>query len=247
MTDAVLYRDHGRVREILLNRPQQGNAFDLKLIQALNDALDTIDPETCEVVVFRGQGKGFCGGLDLSQLENETDASLLWRFVQIELLLQRIASMPQLTVALAHRFAFGAGADLFVACRRRIASPGTRFAFPGVRFGIALGTGRLSHCVGGDKARSLLASSHPIDLNEALACGLVQEQFNETEWDAVVMGLSKTESALNPRMSIVITKILSPCEDERDLADLVRSAAVAGLRDRIASYVNSSVTKSNKR
>lgn len=247
MTDVVLYRDHGRVREILLNRPQQGNAFDLKLIHGLNDALDTIDPETCEVVVFRGQGKGFCGGLDLSQLENETDASLLWRFVQIELLLQRIASMPQLTVALAHRFAFGAGADLFVACRRRIASPGTRFAFPGVRFGIALGTGRLSHCVGADNARNLLGSTHPIQLNEALACGLVQEHCSETEWDAIVIELSKTESALDPRMSIVITNILSPCEDERDLADLVRSAAVPGLRDRIDSYVSNNLAKSSKR
>lgn len=246
MTDAVLRRDQGRVTEITLNRPQAGNAFNLDLVRALHEALDTIDSDSCEVVIFRGEGKGFCGGLDLSQVEEESDASLLWRLVQIELLLQRIASMPQLTVALAHRFAFGTGADLFVACRRRIVAPGTRFAFPGVRFGIALGTGRLSRCVGPDAARHLLAATRPIELEEALALGLAQDQAETVTWKTVVTQLSETESALDARMAGIVTNILSSGEDDRDLAELVRSAALPGLKQRIIGYAEK-VAASRKR
>ena len=130
MTDTVSQKVHGRVVELTLSRPQAGNAFDIQIVEDLLRALDHIAPESCDTIVFRGEGKGFCGGLDLSELSNETDATFLARLVRIELLLQRVASLPQETVALAHRFAFGAGADLFVACRRRIAAPGTRFSFP---------------------------------------------------------------------------------------------------------------------
>ena len=76
-----------------------------------------------------------------------------WQRADVQERLQKVAARPQDTVALAHRFAFGAGADLFAACRRRIAAPGTKFAFPGVRFGVALGTGRLARRVGPDTAR----------------------------------------------------------------------------------------------
>ena len=237
MTDVVLRRDQGRVTEVVLNRPNAGNAFDFDLVRALHETLDGIDSDSCEIIVFRGEGKGFCGGLDLSKIHEETDDSLLGRLVQIELLLQKIASMPQLTVAMAHRFAYGAGADLFVACRYRIASPGTRFAFPGVRFGIALGTGRLSRCVGPDAARQLLATTSPIDSKGASKCGLVQRQAEVATWEAMVRNLCETRSSFDARMAGIVTNILSAREDDRDLATLVRSAALPGLKQRIANYV----------
>lgn len=237
MTDVVLRHDKGRVTEVVLNRPNAGNAFNFDLVHALHETLDSISSDSCEIIVFRGEGKGFCGGLDLSQIDEETDDSLLGRLVQIELLLQKVASMPQLTVALAHRFAFGAGADLFVACRHRIATPGTRFAFPGVRFGIALGTGRLSRCVGPDSARQLLAATCPIDVEEASNCGLVQNQAEIATWEAMVRKLSGAGSSFDARMADIVTDLLSPREDDRDLAALVRSAALPGLKQRIANYV----------
>lgn len=157
MSAAVETRITGKATEIILTRPQAGNALDPDSVTAILRALDDLPAEGCDTVVFRGAGKGFCGGLDLSEIDSETDATFLWRLVQIELMLQRIAALPQQTVAFAHRFAFGAGADLFLACRRRIAEPGTKFSFPGVRFGIALGTGRLARCVGPGVARDMLA------------------------------------------------------------------------------------------
>ena len=236
MNDAVLKRTEGRVLELTLNRPAAGNAFDDAMVEELLAALDAIDGEACDTVVFRGGGKGFCGGLNLSGLDDETDGSLLWRFVRIELLLQKIASLPQETVALAHRFAFGAGADLFMACNRRIAAPGTRFSFPGVRFGIVLGTRRLAHRLGPEAARRMLAATAPIPLDTAQAVGMVQETATLEDWPALITEIAAASTSLDARMARLVAERFDPAKDDEDMAALVRSAAEPGLKDRVAAY-----------
>lgn len=236
MTDAVLTRAEGRVVELTLNHPEAGNAFDTALVEGLLAALDAIDPHACDTVVFRGAGKGFCGGLDLSGLDGETDGSMLWRFVRIEFLLQKVASLPQQTVALAHRFAFGAGADLFMACDRRIAAPSTRFSFPGVRFGIVLGTRRLAHRIGKEAARRMLAATAPIPLETALETDMVQESVALEDWPALVAELGAAKTSLDARMARLVAERMDPGKDAEDLAALVRSAAEPGLKDRVAAY-----------
>ena len=236
MNTAVLTRTSGRVVELRLNRPEVGNALDLSLVEGLLEALDAIDAEACDTVVLVGEGKGFCGGLNLSQLDSESDATLFLLLTRIEILLQKVASLPQETVALAHRFAFGAGADLFAACRRRVAAPQTKFAFPGVRFGVALGTGRLSRRVGPDAARRMLAATAPIELDKALETGLVEEECSVEDWPALIEKLASARSSLDARMAQIIADRLKSGKDDEDMAALVRTASEPGLKDRIANY-----------
>jgi enoyl-CoA hydratase/carnithine racemase len=239
MGQAVVKKSAGCVVELTLNRPEAGNAFDPEMVEELIDALQALDDQTCQTVVFRGEGKGFCGGLNLSRMDAETDATFLWRLVRIEVLLQKVASLPQHTVALAHRFAFGAGADLFAACRQRAAAPGTRFSFPGVRFGIALGTGRLARRIGPDAARQLLAATAPISLEQALEVGLAGQQLEPADWPSFIEALSTAPTSLDARMARIVAERLDPGKDDEDMAALVRSAAEPGLKDRIASYAAS--------
>lgn len=236
MSTVIVRRSTGRVVELTLNRPDVGNALDLEMVDALLEALNEIDAAACDTIVLRGEGKGFCGGLNLSGLEDESDATLFWRLTRIEMLLQKLAGMPQQTVALAHRFAFGAGADLFAACRLRVAAPGTKFAFPGVRFGIALGTGRLARRVGPDAARAMLAATTPIPLEHALETGLAQEERAVEDWAAMIEEMAVATSSLDARMAEIVAERLNPGEDAADMAALVRSAAEPGLKDRIAAY-----------
>ena len=217
MSDTVLKRIEGRVMELTLNRPDVGNAFDESMVEALLDALDAIDAESCDTVVFRASGKGFCGGLDLSGLDRETDASLLWRFVRIEYLLQKVA-------------------DLFMACNRRIAAPGTKFAFPGVRFGIILGTRRLAHSIGREAARRMLAATAPIPLDDAIAAGMVHETAAVEGWPALIADMAVAKTSLDARMARLVAERFDPGKDDEDLAALVRSAAEPGLKDRVATY-----------
>lgn len=225
---------NGDICRLTLNRPERGNALASDMVEALLDALDAAEPEPCGTLLFEGAGKGFCGGFDLGGLERETDASLLARFVRIEMMLQRIATFPKRTVVYAQGFAFGAGADLLAACDIRLAAPDCLVSFPGARFGIVLGTQRLSTRLGAEAARALIEAPGPVRAAEAgqLLSGLVAP----ADWpDFQSQTLAPTgvdtatRTALLPRLRPVMNA-------DADLAALVRSAARPGLAARLVIY-----------
>ena len=126
-------------------------------------------------LVFRGRGRHFCTGFDLSGLESETDATLRARFVALEGLLQAVWHAPVRTVAVATGRAWGAGADLFASCDVRACTPDATFRFPGTAFGIVLGTRRLVELIGWDRARPLVTEGATHDAAAALAAGLATD------------------------------------------------------------------------
>jgi len=221
---------------LTLHRPSRHNALDVATVEALHQVLDDIDRTGTRMLVLEGAGPSFCSGFDLSDIDSETDGSLLLRFVRIELLLQRLFRAPYHTVALAHGRTFGAGADLFCACQHRFAAPDTTIRFPGTNFGLVLGSGRLAARVGVDSALALLRSARPIEANAAKASGLAGEIVAIDERAARLDRLARDESPIEPETFDLILQLALPASDQNDLANLVRSAARPGLKRRIMNY-----------
>lgn len=226
---------------ITLDRPGSGNACSAALVQALHHALDSVTQSEARVLVVRGEGRHFCTGFDLAGMEAETDDSLLARFVRLELLLQRIARAPQLTIAIAHGRSMGAGADLFAACDLRIACAGSSFAFPGARgFGLVLGSRRLACRVGARLAHEWIGSGAPVDVEAAVGAGLVTHRCANADEAAALAGeLAEARGAGGMSQHAPIRAAIEPFaadHDAHDLARLVRSAAVPGLQARITRY-----------
>jgi enoyl-CoA hydratase/carnithine racemase len=146
---AVILSREGDVATLALNRPARGNALGPELVQALEEGFDAALAGNARLIVLRGEGRHFCTGFDLTDLEALSDGDLLLRVVRIEQLLQRIHAAPVTTLAIATGRTFGAGADLFAACDHRIAVEGASFAFPGPAFG---GTGRARSCSRGRRS-----------------------------------------------------------------------------------------------
>ncbi|MPS28703.1 enoyl-CoA hydratase/isomerase family protein [Pigmentiphaga sp.] len=234
MPDTVLQieTDAG-VRRLRLDRPSSGNALSADLVDALTDAVEACFRDGVRRLVIEGAGRHFCTGVDLSALDQETDDSLLARFVRIELLLQAVYQAPFETIAIAHGRVAGAGADLFAACRRRVVLGNASFAFPGAcGFGLVLGTRRLAARVGSDTAQAWIRSGRWIDAEEALAAGLAQTRIDAAEnLDAPSAGLPDafTQALLDQAMQ-------APGAADLDLALLARSAARPGLKRRIQEY-----------
>lgn len=240
MTDSVLLiQQEGGVTELTLNRPDKRNALSAELVDALLQAVESRPPGT-RLVVFRGVGKSFCAGFDFTTINEETDGDLALRFIRVEQLLQAIHHAPFTTMALAHGACFGAGADIFAVCKKRIAAPGTRFRMPGLRFGVVLGTRRLSELLGGDVARSILESSRIFDAEAGLEMGLVQELLAEPAWTAVVLGADEDAAVLGEDSMRALNAETTPNRRGEDLAALVRSVAVPGLRQRIEDFLSQS-------
>jgi enoyl-CoA hydratase len=212
-----LLLDRGPVWTVTLDRPERANALSAELVEALHGVLDEAAAVRPLALVLRGNRRHFAAGFDLDGVEAETDASLAHRFLRIGLLLERLASAPHLTVAVAEGTAVGAGADLVLACDARLVAPSVTLRFPGSAFGVVLGAlrRRLLEDHGG------LVTGTPDQLDELL-----------DEW----AGWSQTE-----RLHVLGDR---PTHDaDAELAALARSVAAPGLRDRIAAYAGRTLIK----
>lgn len=221
---------------LTLARPEIGNALGAELVEALEQAVDTAIRGDARLLVFRGEGKHFCTGFDLSGIDAQSDGDLLLRMVRVELLLQAVDRAPVPTVAVARGRTFGAGADLFIACDRRYCLPDARFAFPGPGFGLILGNRRLAARVGRDAARDLLQSGRVIDADEAAALGLATAVIDEGEVAERIAAESRAASHLSPEtMAALRAETAAHCS-QADLAALVLSASRPGLKARLVAY-----------
>lgn len=132
MTDAVLLHTDGPVWRLTLNAPDTRNALSLDMVEALHAAFDRVEAETPRGLVITGAGPVFCAGLDLAGIESRSDADMLWLLTRIELMLQRLWSLPCRTLGLAQKAAIGAGADILVCCQHRVLSDGDAWRSPGL-------------------------------------------------------------------------------------------------------------------
>jgi enoyl-CoA hydratase/carnithine racemase len=230
-----LERDDG-VLSLTLNRPAQANALNLELTEALITAIT--QPQEIYLCIIRGEGRHFCSGFDLSDLENMNDADLLWRFLSIETLLQAIHHAPFPVVALAQGQLVGAGADLFAACWRRITTSSAKFRMPGWNFELALGTRRLTQLVGQDAARDMLIDTKVLTAEMGLANGLVTDIAEAEEWPDLVKQLSLRTSSLTPLALKSMLELTSIDNRDIDIASIVKTAGRPGLKNRIIAYRN---------
>jgi enoyl-CoA hydratase/carnithine racemase len=222
------------VRTLTLCRAERGNALNPALVDALLEAVEEACADrSLHTLVLRGDGRNFCTGFDLSDLDAASDGDLLHRFVRIETLLAALWHAPLRTVAVVTGRAWGAGADLMAACDLRAATPGASFRFPGAGFGLVLGTRRLAERVGVDAARRLVSEGLTWGAQEARERGLLTDLVDDPDrW------LASASKPLPVDRATLIQLHRATRDDRRDedLAALVRSAALPGLKQRISAY-----------
>lgn len=221
---------------LTLNRGSKANSLTPTLVEDLITALD--QPDNVRMAVIRGEGKHFCAGFDLSDISELSDGDLLWRFVRIELLLQKIYHSPFPIVALGHGQIVGAGADLFVACWHRVAAPCVKLKMPGWNFELALGSGRLAALIGQDAARDMLIDTRSISAEKAREIGLASDLIGKEGWEDLVTTLGARARTLPTEATTNMLALTGSKNAELDLAALVRSAARPGLKARVEKYRN---------
>jgi enoyl-CoA hydratase/carnithine racemase len=234
-TDLICTREDD-VLLLTLNRGSKANSLTPTLVEDLITALD--QPDNVRMAVIRGEGKHFCAGFDLSDISELSDGDLLWRFVRIELLLQKIYHSPFPIVALGHGQIVGAGADLFVACWHRVAAPCVKLKMPGWNFELALGSGRLAALIGQDAARDMLIDTRSISAEQAREIGLASDLIEKEGWEDLVTTLAARARTLPTEATTNMLALTGSKNAELDLAALVRSAARPGLKARVEKYRN---------
>ncbi|MBO9354769.1 enoyl-CoA hydratase/isomerase family protein [Bordetella petrii] len=237
MSDTVLIDKTPQAWIYTLNRPGKRNALSAELVEALIEGVQAAHAQQVPLLVFRGAGKNFSAGFDFTGYETQSEGDLLLRMVRIETLLQSVAASPSLTLALAHGRNFGAGVDLFAACKLRHCTPDASFRMPGLKFGLVLGSRRLRNLVGADRALSILGDARTFDADEARRIGFVQQVAPEHDWPAQQRQAEQTAAALDAATRASLYAALDANTHDADMAALVRSAARPGIKTRIQQYL----------
>ncbi len=191
MAEPVLFDiDDRGVATITLNRPDRLNAINLEMRDLLWTYLEACrDTPDVRVILFRGEGRSFSAGADISEFGTApsiVDARRARhdRDVWGELLAHRC-----ITIARMHGYCYGAGLELPLCCDVRIAAEGTKFALPEVTLGYipsAGGTQTLPRIIPAGVAADMIISGEPIGTEEALRWGLVKQVVPEAELDAAI-------------------------------------------------------------
>lgn len=222
------------VCKLTLARSDRGNALSSDLVEALLTAVNQAYADhSVHTLVLDAQGKHFCTGFDLSDVEMQSDGDLLQRFVRVEALLAAIWHAPIRTMAVAQGRVWGAGADLFAVCDVRVAIGDASFRFPGAGFGLVLGTRRLAERIGADVARRCVVDGLTLDVRAALECGLaVASRSMAADLEGIVSALPAVSREVIVQLHDATR---ADCRDA-DLSALVRSASLPGLKQRIMDY-----------
>jgi enoyl-CoA hydratase/carnithine racemase len=223
------------IKTLTLDSPATSNSLTAAEVESLLEAVRESATDGTETLVFTAEGANFCSGFDLSGLERAADAELLARFVRIELLLQAVYLAPFDTVGCAKGATYGAGADLFAACRARLADPGARFLMPGLQFGVALGTRRFAAVVGESNAYELLASGQPWQAEQAQRIGFATELVAEARWPERILQRHETRKVRGEALAaLALLTRRDTCA--QDMQALVESASRPGLADGIRRH-----------
>ncbi len=180
MTEILVEVDEP-VATITLNRPETLNALTHSMLAALREAVDSAARDSRVVgIVITGAGRGFCSGLDASQLQRTTTAGSSSRPKSdgVPGMFTWLLSIPKPVISAVNGVAAGGGFVLTVMSDLRIASTNGSFISIFSKRGLIAEHGTtwiVPRLIGAGAALDVLWSSRKIDAAEAHRIGLVQQ------------------------------------------------------------------------
>lgn len=168
----VLREDRDGCAVLTLNRPHKLNAIDHTLLDLLEQALQRLETDDTRAFVITGQGRAFCAGSDLSQV----DSDLVSRVRRMHRLAARLQSHPKPSVAALNGMTLGGGLELASACTLRIAAPNVSLGLPEVKLGVMPmygATALVPTLIGTARSLELMLTGESIKSEQAERWGLV--------------------------------------------------------------------------
>lgn len=178
----------GDIFEIRLNSPQNLNAQSPGMWDQLVDIYNEIPTES-RFIVLRGEGKAFSAGLDRAMFTPQgipgepsfmdmaalTDEELDVQIAKYQLSFRRLRDLPQISIALVHGYAIGAGFQLALACDLIIAQPDAQMALKETSLGLIPdlgGAGQIFRHLGYSRALEFCATGRFMSGEEAKSVGV---------------------------------------------------------------------------
>ncbi|MDM7948686.1 enoyl-CoA hydratase-related protein [Hydrogenophaga sp.] len=212
----VLYETRGAVALITLNRPGSLNSFTRAMHAELWRAFDYAEADSgIRAIVLTGAGRGFCAGLDLSELDFTPGPNQLERADPGPVIeeafnptTRRIQALSVPIVVAVNGVAAGAGASLVMACDIAIAAPGASFVQAFSKIGLipdAGGSWLLVERLGLARAMALAMTGDKLPAAQAKEWGLIWDVTDDPLTAALALA---NKLAAMPTKALVATRAL---------------------------------------
>ena len=197
---------------IVLNRPDAANALSPQLLDEFSDALEHLRSAGEAVIAIRGEGRGFCSGMDLGNYGEDdsgppdvaADRSRLQRNVERWL---EIWDHPKPVIAAVHGYCLGVAAQLCVFADITIVAQDARIGEPTIPIGGGYVAPTWVGLVGHKRAKEFAyVPGNWIDGATAVEWGWANHCVDASELVDAVRGLAK-RIALIPSEVLKLKKL----------------------------------------
>jgi 3-hydroxyacyl-CoA dehydrogenase / enoyl-CoA hydratase / 3-hydroxybutyryl-CoA epimerase len=198
-----LTKDEDGVAWLLFDRKGVNvNSLSEEAITELGAVLSAIESDRPKGLVIRSaKPSGFIAGADINEFRGAANPELVQAAIErAHAVVDRLEALDIPTIAIIHGFCLGAGLELALACKWRIAIDGARLGFPEVMLGLHPGLGgtaRSTHLINPLQAMTMMLTGKTIDARKAKSLGLVdavtQERHVRNAVKAAISGKLKSK------------------------------------------------------
>ena len=192
MSDELTLEFDGSVAILSYNRPDKHNAFnnaaDAKLWELLAEIKDN---ENLRAVVWRGNGKSFSSGRDLTEMGGRPEGISDLEFIENGHKNTKLFFEIEIPIIVAIKgWAMGGSFQRALLCDMRIAGESAKMRLPEVTHGVLPdtgGTARLFQIAGHGIAADMVYTGRVMDAEEALRHGVVSRVVADDQLDDTVL------------------------------------------------------------
>lgn len=210
------------ILRITIQRPEKLNALTPAMYDALTQALTDAEQDTgIRVILVQGTPGCFTSGNDLADFADNPPAgedSPVFRF------LRAISQAGKPLIAVVSGPAVGIGTTMLLHCDLVYADDTARFQLPFVSLGLcpeAASSFLLPRLVGHQQAAELLLLGETVSAQRAVALGLVNQLFPQTELTDQALAKA-TALAQQPARSVRLTKALLKAGTRDQVAEVIK-------------------------
>ena len=175
------------------------NSLSRAVMEELGAKIADLERAVPKALIVTSAKQGFIAGADIKEfvgIQSPDEAFVMIR--EGQLLLERLAALPCVTVAAINGFALGGGLELALACRYRVLADDSSITlgFPEVQLGVHPGLGgtvRAVQLAGPIDAMDLMLTGRSIRPKKALELGLVDRLAPPAQLQQIAK-----QTALNP-------------------------------------------------
>ena len=185
MFETIRYDVKDNIAWLYLNRPDKLNAFIAQMNREVKDAIKVAsNDDQVRCIVITGEGRAFCSGQDLSEVDEHMDHGQVLRD-HYGPMIKQIRQCEKPIIAAVNGVAAGAGFSLALACDFRLVSERGSFMNAFIHVGLIPDSGNLyylTQLVGHSKALELSILGDKVPATVAVEMGLANQQISAETW-----------------------------------------------------------------